>query len=170
MIPVLAISAWSGTGKTTLLKQLIPALCAEGLRPGLIKHTHHYMDVYKPGKDSYELRKAGAAQTIVASTQRWALMTETPDQEEVDLPWLVSLMDASKLDVVLVEGFKHESVPKIVLFRQNSGHRVEDLVLDKYVIAVASDAPVTTSLPQLDLNDIAQIAAFIVRWLEEQRG
>jgi molybdopterin-guanine dinucleotide biosynthesis protein B len=170
MIPVLAISAWSGTGKTTLLKQLIPALCAEGLRPGLIKHTHHDMDVDKPGKDSYELRKAGAVQTIVASTQRWALMTETPDQEEVDLPWLVSRMDASKLDVVLVEGFKHESVPKIVLFRQNGSHRVEDLVLDKYVIAVASDAPVTTSLPQLDLNDIAQIAAFIVRWLEEQRG
>ena len=170
MIPVLAISAWSGTGKTTLLKQLIPALCAEGLRPGLIKHTHHDMDVDKPGKDSYELRKAGAAQTIVASTQRWALMTETPDQEEVDLPWLVSRMDASKLDVVLVEGFKHERAPKSVLFRQNGGHHVEDLVLDKYVIAVASDAPVTTSLPQLDLNDIAQIAAFIVRWLEEQSG
>lgn len=97
-------------------------------------------------------------------------MTETPDQEEVDLPWLVSRMDASKLDVVLVEGFKHEPAPKIVLFRQNGGHHVEDLVLDKYVIAVASDAPVTTSLPQLDLNDIAQIAAFIVRWLEEQSG
>ena len=70
MIPVLAISAWSGTGKTTLLKKLIPALCAAGLRPGLIKHTHHNMDVDLPGKDSYELRKAGAAQTIVASSQR----------------------------------------------------------------------------------------------------
>ena len=93
MIPVLAISAWSGTGKTTLLKKLIPALCAAGLRPGLIKHTHHNMDVDLPGKDSYELRKAGAAQTIVASSQRWALMTETPDQEEVDLAWLVSRMD-----------------------------------------------------------------------------
>lgn len=81
MIPVLAISAWSGTGKTTLLKKLIPALCAAGLRPGLIKHTHHNMDVDLPGKDSYELRKAGAAQTIVASSQRWALMTETPDEK-----------------------------------------------------------------------------------------
>ncbi len=67
MIPLLAFAAWSGTGKTTLLKQLIPALCARGIRPGLIKHTHHDMDVDKPGKDSYELRKAGAAQTIVAS-------------------------------------------------------------------------------------------------------
>lgn len=76
MIPLLAIAAWSGTGKTTLLKKLIPALCAHGIRPGLIKHTHHDMDVDKPGKDSYELRKAGAAQTLVASQQRWALMTE----------------------------------------------------------------------------------------------
>ncbi len=75
MIPLLAFAAWSGTGKTTLLKKLIPALCARGIRPGLIKHTHHDMDVDKPGKDSYELRKAGAAQTIVASQQRWALMT-----------------------------------------------------------------------------------------------
>lgn len=72
MIPLLAIAAWSGTGKTTLLKKLIPALCAHGIRPGLIKHTHHDMDVDKPGKDSYELRKAGAAQTLVASQQRWA--------------------------------------------------------------------------------------------------
>ncbi|WP_434637797.1 molybdopterin-guanine dinucleotide biosynthesis protein MobB [Klebsiella sp. I138] len=167
MIPVLAISAWSGTGKTTLLKKLIPALCAAGLRPGLIKHTHHNMDVDKPGKDSYELRKAGAAQTIVASAQRWALMTETPDEEELDLAWLVSRMDASKLDLVLVEGFKHEPVAKILLFRQNGGHCVDDLVLDDHTIAVASDTLIETSLPQLDLNNIPQIAAFIQRWLAE---
>ena len=98
MIPLLAFAAWSGTGKTTLLKKLIPALCARGIRPGLIKHTHHDMDVDKPGKDSYELRKAGAAQTIVASQQRWALMTETPDEEELDLQFLASRMDTSKLD------------------------------------------------------------------------
>ncbi|MFK3708563.1 molybdopterin-guanine dinucleotide biosynthesis protein B [Raoultella sp. BIGb0138] len=165
MIPVLAISAWSGSGKTTLLKKLIPALCAEGLRPGLIKHTHHNMDVDKPGKDSYELRKAGAAQTIVASSQRWALMTETPDAEEPDLTWLVSRMDASKLDLVLVEGFKHEPVAKILLFRQDSGHSVDDLVVDEHVIAVASDTYVETSLPLLDLNNVPQITAFILQWL-----
>lgn len=100
MIPLLAFAAWSGTGKTTLLKKLIPALCARGIRPGLIKHTHHDMDVDKPGKDSYELRKAGAAQTIVASQQRWALMTETPDEEELDLQFLASRMDTSKLDLI----------------------------------------------------------------------
>ncbi|NYY80541.1 molybdopterin-guanine dinucleotide biosynthesis protein B [Raoultella planticola] len=166
MIPVLAISARSGTGKTTLLKKLIPALCAAGLRPGLIKHTHHNMDVDRPGKDSYELRKAGAAQTIVASSQRWALMTETPDQEEVDLARLVSRMDASKLDLVLVEGFKHEPVAKLLLFGNRVGI-VSRNSSDEHVIAVVSDTSLETSLPQLDLNDIPQIAAFILRWLAE---
>ncbi|HCI4597134.1 TPA: molybdopterin-guanine dinucleotide biosynthesis protein B [Klebsiella quasipneumoniae subsp. quasipneumoniae] len=168
MIPLLAIAAWSGTGKTTLLKRLIPELCAQGLRPGLIKHTHHDMDVDKPGKDSYELRKAGAAQTIVASEQRWALMTETSEKPELDLTWLVSRMDASRLDLVLVEGFKHEAVPKILLFRQNSGHRVEELTMDDHTIAVASDVSIATSLPLLDLNNIPQIATFIVGWLAKQ--
>ena len=99
-------------GKTTLLKKLIPELRARGIRPGLIKHTHHNMDVDKPGKDSYELRKAGAAQTLVASQQRWALMVETPEEPELDLAYLVSRMDGSTLDMVLVEGFKHEPVAK----------------------------------------------------------
>ena len=119
MIPVVAISAWSGTGKTTLLKKLIPVLCARGLRPGLIKHSHHNMDIDTPGKDSYELRKAGAAQTMVASPQRWALMTETPDEAPLNLAYLVSRMDHSTLDLVLVEGFKHEAVPKILLDRKS---------------------------------------------------
>ena len=165
MIPALAIAAWSGTGKTTLLKKLIPALCEQGIRPGLIKHTHHNMDVDKPGKDSYELRKAGAAQTIVASSQRWALMTETPDEPELNLAYLVSRMDASTLDLVLVEGFKHEAVAKILLFRQGCGHREEELIIDKHVIAIASDVPLTVDVPLLDINDIAQISAFVIRWL-----
>lgn len=165
VIPLLAISAWSGTGKTTLLKRLIPQLCASGIRPGLIKHTHHNMDVDTPGKDSYELRKAGAAQTLVASQQRWALMTETPEEPELDLTYLVSRMDASALDMVLVEGFKHEAVPKIVLFRQDCGYNVDELTIDKHVIAVASDIPLVVDVPQLDINDIPQITAFILRWL-----
>ena len=169
MIPLLAVAAWSGTGKTTLLKKLIPALCAAGVRPGLIKHTHHDMDVDKPGKDSYELRKAGAAQTIVASAQRWALMTETPEEPELDLTWLVSRMDASTLDLVLVEGFKHELVAKIVLFREGSGHDAKELVLDEHVIAVASNVPLTLQVPVLDLNNIDEVVAFILEWLEQQR-
>lgn len=164
MIPVLAIAAWSGTGKTTLLKKLIPALCRKGVRPGLIKHTHHNMDVDKPGKDSYELRKAGAAQTIVASSRRWALMTETPDEAPLDLAYLVSRMDHSTLDLVLVEGFKHEAVAKILLFRSDAGHDVSELTLDEHVIAVASDVSLPLEIPVLDLNDVDEIAAFIVTW------
>ncbi|MCK6879554.1 MULTISPECIES: molybdopterin-guanine dinucleotide biosynthesis protein MobB [Enterobacter] len=164
MNAVLAISAWSGTGKTTLLKKLIPALCARGIRPGLIKHTHHNMDVDKPGKDSYELRKAGAAQTIVASNQRWALMTETPDEAPLDLAYLVSRMDHSTLDLVLVEGFKHEAVPKILLFRSDAGHNISELTLDEHVIAVASDVALDIEVPVLDLNDEDGIAEYIVKW------
>ncbi|KAF1367253.1 molybdopterin-guanine dinucleotide biosynthesis protein MobB [Yokenella regensburgei] len=166
MIPLLAIAAWSGTGKTTLLKKLIPALCAAGIRPGLIKHTHHDMDVDKPGKDSYELRKAGAAQTIVASSQRWALMTETPEEPEIDLSYLVSRMDASLLDLVLVEGFKHEPVAKMMLFREGSGHTQDELVLDEHVIAIASNIPLDVEVPVLDLNDLDAIVAFILAWLK----
>ena len=164
MIPVVAISAWSGTGKTTLLKKLIPALCARGLRPGLIKHSHHNMDIDTPGKDSYELRKAGAAQTMVASPQRWALMTETPDEAPLNLAYLVSRMDHSTLDLVLVEGFKHEAVPKILLFRSDAGHDLSELTLDEHVIAVASDVAVELEVPVLDLNYVDGIAQFVVAW------
>lgn len=169
MTPVLAIAAWSGTGKTTLLKTLIPELCARGLRPGLIKHTHHRMDVDTPGKDSYELRKAGAAQTLVASAQRWALMTETPEAEQPDLCYLVSRMDLSTLDLVLVEGFKHEPVAKIILFRQGTSHTIEELTLDEHVVAIASDIVIDTLCPLLDLNNINQIADFVEQWVAQQR-
>jgi len=168
MKPVLAIAAWSGTGKTSLLKKLIPALRAQGIRPGLIKHTHHNMDIDKPGKDSYELRKAGAAQTMVASAQRWALMTETPGEEALDLNYLVSRMDHSTLDLVLVEGFKHESVAKILLFRSDAGHEIAELTVDQHVIAVASDIPLSLPVPILDLKDVAGVVAFIQEWMAEQ--
>lgn len=167
MIPLLAISAWSGTGKTTLLKQLIPLLLARNIRPGLIKHTHHDMDIDTPGKDSYALRKAGAAQTIVASQQRWALMTETPEALPLSLPYLVSRMDASTLDLVLIEGFKHEAVAKILLYRQDAGHAYDELVLDQHVIALASDTPLDLPVPLLPLNEPQKIADFICNWLSK---
>lgn len=168
MKPVLAIAAWSGTGKTSLLKKLIPALCAQGIRPGLIKHTHHNMDIDKPGKDSYELRKAGAAQTMVASAQRWALMTETPGEEALDLNYLVSRMDHSTLDLVLVEGFKQEPVAKILLFRSDAGHEIAELTVDQHVIAVASDIPLSLPVPILDLNNVTGVVAFIQEWMAGQ--
>ena len=167
MLPLLAFAACSGTGKTTLLKRVIPLLNERGIRPGLIKHTHHDMDVDKPGKDSYELRKAGAAQTIVASQKRWALMTETPDENELDLYYLASRMDESSLDVILVEGFKYESVPKILLYREGTSLNAGDLVIDSHVIAIASDVNLNISLSILDINHPEQVADFIINWLKK---
>ncbi|WP_113626046.1 molybdopterin-guanine dinucleotide biosynthesis protein MobB [Pectobacterium peruviense] len=167
-LPLLAIVAYSGTGKTTLLKHVIPLLANQGIRIGLIKHTHHQMDIDTPGKDSYELRKAGAAQTIVASSQRWALMTETPEQGEPNLYDLAGKMDASTLDLVLIEGFKHEKIAKIALFRQSLGRKLSDLI-DEHVIAIAADSEIDTILPVLDINQPEQVASFIHQWLQNGR-
>nr|WP_024966247.1 molybdopterin-guanine dinucleotide biosynthesis protein MobB [Pantoea sp. IMH] len=169
MIPLLAISAFSGTGKTTLLKQLIPLLQDRGIRCGLIKHTHHDMDVDKPGKDSYELRKAGASQVMVASQKRWALMTETPTAEKLDLTYLASQMDDSQLDLILIEGFKAENVARIMLHREASGHPFP-APMDDYVIAVASDTDTQLAIPHLNLNEPVSIADFITVWLDHVNG
>ncbi len=163
-IPLLGIVAYSGTGKTTLLKQLIPYLSSQGVRVGLIKHTHHDVDVDTPGKDSFELRKAGAHQTMVASHQRWALMTETPAQETLNLQYLASRFDSSSLDMILVEGFKHEDIDKIVLYREGFAKPFEGLI-DSRVIAVASNGYLNHNLPLLDLNNTAVIGQFIIQWL-----
>ena len=163
--PLLAIAAYSGTGKTTLLKQLIPLLKQREIRVGLIKHTHHDMDVDTPGKDSYELRKAGADQTLVASNRRWALMTETPEQQPLDLQYLASRFDRSKVDMILVEGFKHEPISKIILYREDIGRPLED-ILDEFVIAVASDKSIAVKTRSLDLNQPESIADFITEWLK----
>lgn len=167
MIPLLAITAFSGTGKTTLLKQLITIMKAQGIRPGLIKHAHHNMDIDIPGKDSYELRKAGADQVMVFNQQRWALMTETP-QQQPDLQFLTSRMDLSSLDIILLEGFKHEPVAKIALWREGEREQALDQLLDEHVIAVASDRKISVNYPLLDLNNPQQIAGFIAQWLQEQ--
>lgn len=162
---LLGIVGYSGSGKTTLLKNLIPLLQQRKVRVGLIKHTHHNMEIDTPGKDSYELRKAGALQTLVASDYRWALMTETPEQQPLNLHYLASRLDASTIDLILVEGFKHEPINKIVLYRESVGKPFSGLI-DEYVIALVSDQLRETTVKQLDINQPEQIAEFICFWLE----
>lgn len=120
-IPVLGFCAYSGTGKTTLLKKLIPELNRRGLRLAVVKHAHHNFDVDIPGKDSYEMRKAGARQMLVASHVRWALMTEDPVEDAPELPHLLAQIEADKVDIVLVEGFKKLALPKVELHRAAHG-------------------------------------------------
>ena len=167
-IPVIGFCAWSGTGKTTLLKRLIPLLVGRGLRPGVIKHAHHDFDIDHPGKDSYELRKAGARQMLITSRRRMALITELDDDERDDpsLAEALSALDERGLDLVLVEGFKHESFPKIELHRPALGKPLL-FPSDPDIIALASDAPVpeNTSLPVLDMNDADEVARFIQAYI-----
>lgn len=166
--PVLGFAAWSGTGKTTLLVQLLPRLRAAGLRIGMIKHAHHSFDVDIPGKDSYELRKAGAEQMLVASQRRWALMRELDRPREPALADLLAQLDREKLDLILVEGFRAVAFPKIELHRPSMGKPVLHLQ-DNSIIAVASDAPLSTGLPILDLNRPDEIATFVLAWSKQIR-
>jgi molybdopterin-guanine dinucleotide biosynthesis protein B len=160
--PVLGFAAYSGTGKTTLLIKLLPLLKGRGLRIGMIKHAHHEFDVDKPGKDSYELRKAGADRVLVASRRRWALMVEGEQEENPRLADLVERIDQNALDLILVEGFKREAFPKIELYRPSLGYPPM-YPQDASIVAVASDDPLPEpmTLPLLDLNEPQSIVDFI---------
>ena len=164
-IPVLGFCAYSGTGKTTLLKQLIPELNRRGLRLAVIKHAHHNFDVDIPGKDSYEMRKAGAKQMLVASHIRWALMTEDALDSDPSLPHLLKQIEADKVDIVLVEGFKKLALPKIELHRASHGkpfiHTHDDNIV---AIACCDETQTPSELTRLDLNNVGQIADFVVQY------
>lgn len=162
-VPLLGFAAASGTGKTTLLKQLIPLLKAQGLRVGLIKHSHHQADIDHPGKDSYELRQAGATPVMLSSSRRRAMMTEHDSPVEPTLNEELRYFDQTAVDLILVEGFKRESFPKMELCRLELGppKYYQD---DPHIIAVATDQPVDipAAIPRLDLNDSEAICRFIV--------
>ncbi|MBA2777648.1 molybdopterin-guanine dinucleotide biosynthesis protein B [Billgrantia kenyensis] len=163
--PLLGIAAWSGTGKTTLLEALLPRLAARGLRTAVIKHAHHGFDVDQPGKDSHRLRQAGAAPMLVASRARWAMMKETPDQEEADLAQLVDVVRCQQPDLVLVEGFKAWPLPKLELHRHAVGKPLR-VAEDPWVKAVASQPAVEVppGVDWLDLADLEGITEWVCAW------
>ncbi|HXH03019.1 MAG TPA: molybdopterin-guanine dinucleotide biosynthesis protein B [Candidatus Competibacteraceae bacterium] len=167
--PVLGFAAYSGTGKTTLLRLVIPLLRARGLRLGLLKHSHHSFEIDHPSKDSYRLRQAGASQVLVTSSRRTVLMSRSLAHGDESLPQLLARLDSVELDLILVEGFKRQPIPKIELHRPNLG-----LPLlcrqDRHIIAVASDAPPPPdiALPWLDLNAPPLVVDFILTWWRSQ--
>lgn len=167
--PLLGFAASSGTGKTTLLTQLVPLLVDKGIRIAIIKHSHHNVELDNPKKDSYKLRKAGAQQTIIASPKRTSLIIEHPDQDDSTLEQALSYLKTDSLDLVLVEGFKFAEIPKIELHRKilNKPYFYPD---DKHIIAIATDHILTNDalqkisndqFTQLDINKPREIAAFI---------
>lgn len=157
---LLGVTGYSGTGKTTLLEKLIPILTQRGVRVGIIKHSHHNVEVDKAGKDSHRLRLAGANPTMIACEQRWALMTETDTL--VDFNRLVQQFDPNAVDLVLVEGFKHEQLPKIQLHRQGLDKPLPEP--DEFTLAIATDYPLMVK-NHLDINNIEQIANFIIGYI-----
>ena len=160
---IFGFAGWSGSGKTTLIEQLIPRFVQRGLRVSLIKHAHHTFDVDQPGKDSYRHRQAGAAEILVTSSRRWVLMHELRGAHEPSFEDQVKRI--SPCDLLLVEGFKHAPIPKLEVWRKETG---EPLLHpnDPHIVAVASDARIETKLPLLNLNDVDEICNFILKKLE----
>lgn len=160
---VFGIAGWSGSGKTTLLEKLIPALIARGLKVSVIKHAHHGFDIDKPGKDSWRHREAGAAEVMLACGTRWALMHECRAEPEPQLAELLARL--APCDLVLVEGFKQEPVPKLEVHRPAHGKPPLFAERDD-IVAVASDAAIAAPIPVLPLNDIAALADFIIGYCQ----
>lgn len=168
-LPILGFAAFSGTGKTSLLKKLIPALKQNNIRVAVIKHAHHDFEIDLPGKDSYELRHAGADQVLISSARRFVKITEV--SQEMPLVQCLAQVSASESDIVLVEGYKMARINKIELHRPALGFPLL-YPSDKHIIAVASDQLLThqKDMPVLDLNNVAQIAEFIISNMDSFRN
>lgn len=158
---VIGFAGYSGSGKTTLVERLVPELVRRGLRVSVVKHAHHSFDIDQPGKDSYRHRMAGAAEVLVTSRARWALMAELRGADELTLEDVLSKLTAC--DLVLVEGFKRDRIPKIEVHREANG-KGWIFPSDDQVVAIATDAvevPKNT-LPRFGLEEYGRIADFVL--------
>ena len=162
--PILGFSAASGTGKTTLMVNVINQLHLAGLRIAAIKHGHHPADPDVPGKDTHRFRQAGASTVLFASQQRWFLIQELKDRPEPTLEEQTQHLQDH--DLILVEGYKNEAHPKIVLHRLATGQTSLHESLNN-VVAIASDDPeMVTSLPKFSLDDATAVATFIRNYFQ----
>ncbi|MDE2579478.1 MAG: molybdopterin-guanine dinucleotide biosynthesis protein B [Hyphomicrobiales bacterium] len=158
----IGFAGWSGAGKTTLLTKLIPVLAGRGLAVSTIKHAHHAFDVDKPGKDSYEHRAAGASEVLVVSAHRLALMRELRGAPEPSLAELIAMM--APVDLLIVEGFKRDALPKLEVFRTANG-KPPIHPQDRHIVALATDAPAPqAALPQAHIDDIQAVADLVQRF------
>lgn len=153
---IIGLAGWSGSGKTTLLTKLIPCLIARGKRVSTLKHAHHGFDLDQPGKDSYNHRAAGACEVLIASAKRWALMHELRGAPELRLREL--LVRLSPVDLVVVEGYKREKLPKLEVYRAANDKPLMH-PQDDWIVAIAADCPLPqASVPVVDLDDVEKIA------------
>lgn len=158
MIPIICIIGSSGAGKTTLIENLIPELKKRGYRIGVIKHTVHGFEIDRNGKDSYRLKKAGASLILISSPEKIALIKDV--DKEYSLKELKKFIE--DVDIVLVEGFKGSSYPKIQVFRK--GIHNEFFSSDKEkLIAIVSDTKLDLKVPVFQWNQIEELADFIER-------
>jgi molybdopterin-guanine dinucleotide biosynthesis protein B len=157
---IFGLAGWSGSGKTTLMTVLIPELVRRGFTVSTLKHAHHSFDIDQPGKDSWRHRQAGAAEVMISSHNRWALMHELRGAPEPSLDELVRRM--SPVDLLLIEGFKRYPHPKIEVYRPSLGKPLLHPE-DPFVVAIASDERLAgLKLPWLPLSDASAIATFIL--------
>ncbi len=166
--PVFGISGWKNSGKTGLTVRLVEEFTRRGLRVSSIKHAHHDFDIDKPGADSFRHREAGAHEVAIVSGTRFAIMHELRGAAEPRLDDILARL--APADLVLVEGYKREPVPKIEARRLESRSREPLAPGDPHIVAIAADHAVTnTQLPVFDLNDTAAIADFISQVLRLKR-
>lgn len=163
-VKAVSFVARSGTGKTTLLEQVIVELKKQGLRVGVIKHDAHKFEIDHPGKDSHRLTEAGADTMLISSSAKLALVkrhTASPPIEDLLRTYFA---DA---DLVLIEGFKRNGLPKIEVHRKQHNELLlcRGEVHDPSLLAVASDEPLEIDVPVLDLNHPAEVAVFLIRAL-----
>ena len=157
---IIGLAGWSGSGKTTLVTKVIPVLVRRGLKVATVKHAHHEFDTDQPGKDSWLHRQAGASEVAIVSSRRWAIVHELSDEAEP--PLLDMLAKLSPVDLVIIEGFKRQSHPKLEVFRAAVGkpllHPDDDCI-----VAIATDTPLPQAqVPVLMLDDIEAIANVLV--------
>ena len=158
---IIGLAGWSGSGKTTLITKLIPRLIARGVKVSTLKHAHHGFDLDQPGKDSFFHRAAGATEVIISSAKRWAILHELREEPEWDLRALVSKM--SPVDLVLVEGFKRDAVPKLEIHRSANGKPLIHPE-DGHIVAIASDVALPQAkVPVVDLNNVEAIADLLLK-------